>query len=88
MSEMRPLPKYRDDLVELVKAYKGTIKRPLCNVYRYQMVTGKLSPARFERPVRYATGAYRADKKRPGNAPRGNYLGNVTDVTKAATRDY
>ena len=82
MSEMRPLPKYRDDLVELVKAYKGTIKRPLCNVYRYQMASGKLSPARFERPVTYAKNAYRADKKKGRALPLG-----IPHPTTAKTRD-
>jgi hypothetical protein len=82
MSEMRPLPKYRDDLVELVKAYKGTIKRPLCNMYRHQMASGKLSVPRFERPVKYAANAYRADKKKGHALPLG-----IPAPTTTKTRD-
>lgn len=84
MSVMKPLPKYRDDLVELVKAYKGTIKRDVHNGYRSVSPSGKLSAPRFEKSVRYAKGAYQADKKR-GTAI-GGCIGST--VSSRATRDY
>ena len=77
-----------EELAKLCESFAGKPKRAMCKKYRRMLPSGKLSTSRFEADTRYADGAYRADKKRVGNAPRGLWLGNVADVTTAATRDY
>ena len=77
------------ELAKLCESYTGKVHRAMDKRYRYRMPSGKLSSPKHEAPVRYAKDAYRADKKKPGNCPRGLWLGNVADVTvPAGKRDY
>jgi hypothetical protein len=75
------------ELAKLCESYTGTVKRPMITKYRWTMPSGKLAAAKYEAPVKYLKDAYRADKKRAGNAPPNLWFARPVTPTSNKTRD-
>lgn len=75
------------ELAKLCESFTGTVKRPMITRYRYRAASGKLVTPKFEAPVRYLKDAYRADKKRAGNAPPNLWFDRPVTPTSNKTRD-
>lgn len=80
--------KDRAALDALVAEFKKPVKRDTSAKYRCTLPSGKLSGGtQVLKKVKYAKGAFRADRKSPGACPNHWGLPISESITKVATRD-